>query len=253
MSDQNTTNVRHEAYTPGPHRKGRVFGGLLVVLVGIAFLLRRTGVDFPGWIFSFETALIVLGMYLGLRHSFRGIVWFIPVAIGGVLLIDDFAPQYDFSDYIWPLVVIGVGLFIMLRPGRRGNDPYWKKWEADHANENFADDYIDSTVLFGGVKKNVISKNFRGGDATTVFGGTDINLMQADISGRVVLDLTQVFGGTKLIVPAHWKVQSEDLVAIFGGVEDKRTILGNAPAVDESRVLVLKGTCLFGGIDIRSY
>jgi hypothetical protein len=70
----------------------------------------------------------------------------------------------------------------------------------------------------------------------------------------VVLDLTQIFGGTKLIVPHHWKVQSKDLVAVFGGVEDKRPMLGSTSPTDEnSKVLVLKGTCIFGGIDIKSY
>ncbi len=236
----------------GSNRKGRIFGGLLIVVVGVVFLLDRTGIDFPRWFFSLETALIMLGIYIGVRHAFRRIVWVVPVAIGAFLLIDDFFPYYDFSDYIWPLVIIGVGLSIMLRAGRRSREPYWRKWEAANT-ENFGDDYIDSTVMFGGVKKNIISKNFRGGDATTVFGGTDINLSQADINGRVVLDLTQVFGGTKLIVPAHWKIQSEDLVAIFGGVEDKRPILSDTSKVDPSKVLVLKGTCIFGGIDIKSY
>lgn len=250
--NQNTTTSNPDVKRSDSHKKGRIFGGLLIVLVGTAILLRQTGADFPRWLFSFETALIVLGLYIGFRHSFRGIVWLIPIVIGAVLMIDDFYPYYDISDYFWPIMIIGFGLFIMFRSGRKGAQA-WKKWEADHVNQNFADDYIDSTVLFGGVKKNVISKNFRGGDATTVFGGTDINLMQADINGRVVLELTQVFGGTKLLVPSNWKIQSEDLVAIFGGVEDKRPILSDPSGVDPNKVLVLKGTCIFGGIDIKSY
>ena len=39
---------------------------------------------------------------------------------------------------------------------------------------------------------------------------------------------------------------------IFGGLNDKRP-LPAATAVDQSKILVLKGTCLFGGIDIKSY
>ena len=110
----------------------------------------------------------------------------------------------------------------------------------------------DSTVIFGGAKKNIISKNFRGGEAVTVFGGTEINLMQADLTGPVVLELTQVFGGTKLIVPPHWKVWSKDMVTILGGIDDKRPMMGN-PSDDTNKTLILKGTCMLGGIDIRSY
>ena len=237
-----------------PNRKGRIYGGLFVVFIGVIFLLRQAGFHFPHWLFSFETLLIALGLFLGFRHAFKGLFWLIPIAIGGLLLVDDVYPYYDISDYFWPLIIIGVGFAIMLRSGRRGNDRYWKKWESENVtNQNFSDDFIDSTVIFGGVKKNIISKNFRGGEAVTVFGGTEVNLMQADVTGHIVLDLTQVFGGTKLVVPPHWKIQSEDLVAIFGGVEDKRPILSDPSTVDPGKVLILKGTCIFGGIDIKSY
>jgi hypothetical protein len=237
--------------TPTEHnRSGRIMGGLLIVAVGLIFLGRKAGMDFPHWIFSFETVLIALGLYLGFRHNFKGFGWLIPILIGGFLLIDDFYPYYDIAEFTWPLIIIGFGLFIIFRAGKKRSD--WKKWEGGHRLENLADDYIDSTVVFGGVKKNVISKNFKGGEAVTIFGGTELNLTQADVNGVIVLDLTQIFGGTKLIVPPHWKIQSKDLVAIFGGVEDKR-LISNPAGEEPNKVLVLEGTCIFGGIDIKSY
>jgi hypothetical protein len=254
-SNQNTLTPGKSGNAPVDHnRRGRVFAGLFVVMIGVVFLLKRAGLDLPYWFFSFETLLIAVGLFIGVRHSFKGFVWAIPIAIGVILLADDIYPYYDFSDYFWPLIIIGVGLVIMFRSGRRHSDKYWKNWETANASkQNLGDDFLDSTVFFGGVKKNIISKNFRGGDATTVFGGTEINLTQADVNGRIVLDLTQIFGGTKLIVPPHWKIQSQDLVAIFGGVEDKRPILSDPSTVDPNKVLVLEGTCIFGGIDIKSY
>lgn len=248
---QNTPTENKNTPTEN-NRAGRIMAGLFIVGIGLLFFARQAGMDFPGWIFSFETILIALGLYLGFRHSFKGFGWVIPILIGTFLLIDDFYPYYDVADFMWPLIIIGIGLFIIFRAGKKNRD--WKKWDAGQAyTENAADDYLDSTVLFGGVKKNVISKNFRGGEAITIFGGTELNLMQADVSGVIVLDLTQIFGGTKLIVPPHWKIQSKDLVAIFGGVEDKRPMLGNPSTEENSKVLVLKGTCIFGGIDIKSY
>ncbi len=234
------------------NRSGRVMGGLIVVAIGVIFFARQTGIDFPNWIISFETLLIALGLYLGFRHAFKGFGWMIPIIIGSFLLIDDFYPYYDIAHFTWPLIIIGIGLFIIFRGGKKNRD--WKKWDAALPHtESAADDYLDSTVVFGGVKKNIISKNFRGGEAVTIFGGTEINLIQSDVNGVVVLDLTQVFGGTKLIVPPHWKIQSRDLVAIFGGVDDKRPMVSNPLAEEINKVLILKGTCLFGGIEIRSY
>jgi hypothetical protein len=73
--------------------------------------------------------------------------------------------------------------------------------------------------------------------------------MQADFEGRVVLEVTQILGGTKLIIPAHWEVQPE-MLAVMGGIEDKRQV-HNGIASD--KVLILKGTSVLGGIEIKSY
>jgi len=111
------------------------------------------------------------------------------------------------------------------------------------------EDYIDSVSIFGQVKKNIYSKNFKGGDIVNIMGGADINLIQADIHQPVILEVVQIFGGTTIIVPAHWKVNPE-MTAIFGGVEDKRFI--NNVAVDNQKNLIIKGTSIFGGITIKS-
>lgn len=251
METLNQTPETRETNKSPRNHKGRIFGGLIIVVVGVVILLRQAGFYLPGWIFSWHTALIVLGLYLGVRHSFKGIVWLIPVVIGSVLLLDRFY-YFDLSDYLWPALIIVAGLYMIFRSSRRCDDTKYRKWEGTQPQTDGAD-VLDSAVVFGGVKKNVVSKNFLGGEAVTVFGGTDINLMQADINGKVVLELTQVFGGTKLLVPANWKVQTEDMVAIFGGVEDKRPLLTDTSTIEQNKILVLKGTCIFGGIDIKSY
>ena len=60
-----------------------------------------------------------------------------------------------------------------------------------------------------------------------------------------------LFGGSKIIVPAGWRVKIE-VTAIFGGYNDKRR---SAPKTDEvvERELVLRGVVIFGGGEIKSY
>lgn len=111
------------------------------------------------------------------------------------------------------------------------------------------EDYIDSVSVFGGVRKVIVSKNFRGGEATSFMGGTELDFTQADIQGTVVLELTQIMGGAKLIVPGHWTIRNE-VNAVLGGVDDKRHL--NATA-DPNKVLVLKGTAFLGGLEIRNF
>ena len=95
----------------------------------------------------------------------------------------------------------------------------------------------------------ILSKEFKGGDIVNIFGGAEIDLTQADIKGKAVLDLVQIFGGTKIIIPSDWQVQSK-MVALFGGIEDKRN-----PALPKNpdKILVIDGTSIFAGIDILSY
>ena len=60
-----------------------------------------------------------------------------------------------------------------------------------------------------------------------------------------------VFGGVKLIVPPHWQVINQ-IDGVFHGVDDKR----RAPAgayTEINKTLVLNGSAVFGGIEIRSY
>lgn len=96
-----------------------------------------------------------------------------------------------------------------------------------------------------------MSRDFKGGDVTAIFGGAVLNFMKADINGAAVIDISAVFGGCEIVVPANWKIQV-DITTILGGVEDKRhtDLITNGPA---EKLLILKGACVFGGVEIRSY
>lgn len=243
-----TTPVQPEYRTP---QSGRIMGGLIIVGVGSLLLARQLGYEIPGWLWSWEVLLIIIGFYVGAKSSFRDAGWVIPVAIGVVFLADDFFYDINITRYFWPVLIIGIGLFMIFR-SRKRDGAYFNRFKDGFRGADGSEDVLDSVTIFGGLKKNIISKQFRGGEAVTIFGGTELNLTQADTKDPIVLELVQVFGGTKLIIPPHWKVQTEEMVTIFGGLNDKRPI--TTPQVsDETRVVVIKGTCIFGGIDIKSF
>jgi predicted membrane protein len=223
-------------------RSGRVLAGVILVGIGLVFLARQAGLDIPWWVFSWKMIVVAVGIFIGARRSFRPGIWMLFTGVGLLFLLNDIFFDYNLRHTFWPIMLIGFGLFMILRP--RGGRGY--RW--DSVTE-FSDDTIDSVAIFGGAKKHIISKKFKGGDLTTVFGGTELNFGQADVEGSATLDITQVFGGTKLVIPSNWHVKSE-VVCIFGGIDDKRR---DEKIAESSKVLVLKGTCIFGGIDIKSY
>jgi predicted membrane protein len=246
-------------YPKRPHR--RIWPGILILVVGALLLARQMDVDIPDWIFSWPTLLIAIGIIAGFQHGFRNSAWLLLIAAGSFLLVDKQMPELRLHRYIYPILLIFLGLFFIFR--RRNEYHYaqkqeWKNsWRNSWRNMQNAtninsDDgeFIDSTSIFGGVKKIILSKNFKGGDITCFMGGAEIDLSQADIQGSVVLDVTQVFGGTKLVVPGNWNVKTQ-ITSIFAGIEDKRMM--QSTIADANKTLVLDGTSIFGGIEITSY
>ena len=55
-------------------------------------------------------------------------------------------------------------------------------------------------------------------------------------------------GGVDLKVPAHWNILIE-VSPIMGGVDDKRKL---HEVTDPDSTLVIKGFCLFGGLEIKN-
>ena len=256
--------------------------------MGGVLLLDQLGFPLPDYLFNWHVLLIAIGLFLGLRHNFRGGAWLILILIGGVYMIQDYYPTIELHRFIWPGVLIVVGLLFILRPRRHFRDQWhhewkeeWKqKWRDDwerkrrdrgadprfnrdtppntgnqfttgtsNSRSYTSEDFIDATSIFGGVHKKMVSKNFKGGDVVTIMGGTEIDLTQADFTGTARLDITQVMGGTKIIVPAHWEVRTE-ISAIFAGFEDKR----QQPAMQNpDKILIIDGTSIFGGIELKNY
>lgn len=238
------------------YRSSKVFKGLVVMTIGALFLAKELGADLPQWLLSWKMLLIVVGLSIGIKHGFQRIGWIIPIIIGIAFMVQDFFPGFRISHLIWPIIIIIVGVIIIMKPRRRHRNHWrrhqqWNEWKKEYCAPADTEDYLEVNAVFGGVKKNIISKNFTGGEINAVFGGAEINMMQAEIHGKVVLEINQVFGGTKLIVPAHWEIQSE-LTAVLGSVEDKRPVVPKGINAGGD-VLILKGSAVFGGIDIKSY
>jgi predicted membrane protein len=240
----------------------RFLFGTVIVIAGILLLLRNIGIDFPSFLFSWPMILIVIGIFTGIRDNFKTNGWWILLAIGGFFLISRELPYFGIGHLFWPILIVAIGLSVILGKGCRKKSTD-QNIETDFTNSNSSftndttatdttgthkDDVIDAAAIFGSVKKNIYSKNFKGGEIVCVFGGSEINLMHADFTGVAKLEIVNIFGGTTLFIPPHWQIRSE-AAAIFGAIEDKRRV---PAAVQTDKVLIIEGMVLFGGIDIKS-
>ncbi|RAI99411.1 putative membrane protein [Chitinophaga skermanii] len=233
------------SYNRHEDRNG-MWGGIILVIIGSLFLLKRLDIGFPSWIFSWEVILIVIGLALGVRRNFKGSGWLICVMIGGFFILKDYIEWWPINvrRFMWPLIIILVGIIIIINSTKR-------KLQRNIIMEGGSlEDFVNSTVIFSGDKRTVLSKNFKGGQVTAVCGGAKINLLQADIADEAILDVYAVFGGVEIIVPNNWEVVM-DVNAMFGGVEDKRK--GEFVPGIYSKKLFIKGSCTFAGIEVKAY
>jgi len=263
-----------------PQNNGKATAGLILLAVGCVLLLKEFNLYLiPDNIVLWPLWLVGWGLFIGSRSNFQKPSSYALLAIGIVFLIAQNVPHG--SGIIFPLMVIGFGVWMILRRRNHLDGEYWTKknshkwdWRAHvndpnnpvnpiadttytevpptgrNTNPPMGDDYLDAVSVFGGIKKTILSKDFKGGEIVNVFGGAELDFTQADINGRVIIDITQIFGGTKIIVPSHWQVVS-DMAAVFAGFDDKRMRTNAGP--NSEKILVLKGVSIFAGVDVRSF
>lgn len=244
---------RRNKRIPLRHQQSKVLAGSLLILFGTVFMAERMGAAIPKWAISWETALIAMGIVTLYKHYWKKIWGYVLIIVGGVFLLKDILPGTINDDLIFPIMIILFGVITI----SKGTNIFQKKKFNNHdvmfeeVEDLSSDDFIRSSTYFGGVKKNVVSKTFKGGDFTTAFGGIELNLTKADMEKPIKVNSFTAFGELKLIVPANWRVESQ-VTCIFGAVEDTRST-SNQIEQENVRVLTLTGTCFMGGVEIISY
>ncbi len=258
-------NVHHN---PSKY-SGKIIAGFVLTAIGLGLLLQQLDwFFFPSWLFSWPMILIIVGLVRRASNP-NNSSWLILIVIGCLFLVENIFPGENIIHLGWPVILIAAGLWMIFRrnydynlkntPPKEAfaNDDFLNPETApaetissDSTQTESGEDYLNSFSVFGDVKKNIFSKAFKGGEVVNIFAGTHLDFSHADINGRVIIDVMQLFGGTKLIVPPHWQVVS-DIAPIFGGVSDKRR--PNADLANSNKILVLKGVSAFGGVDIKSF
>lgn len=239
----------------------RLLLGVALVVLGAALLLDRLGLLEASFVLRLWPLLLI---GVGLQQFFTprtgpsgerifpvgGVIW---IAVGGVFLLNSLNVLHtSVWSLFWPVVLIAVGVRLMSRSGMRipGLDPTpVERSEADTG---------PIVSVLSGVKRVSAPVTYTGNDVTVFMGGVHLDLRQAKLApGReAVLDLFAVIGGCELMLPTDWVV-SAPVVAVLGGIEDKRMMMQSS-VIDESTGavapprLVIRGTVFMGGVTIRN-
>jgi len=225
--------------------------GFVVIMAGLLLLVFNFDILPYGWkhvFFSWQMLLIAIGI-VSLFGGDSRLPGMILLFVGGFFLIPEiFVMHISFFRLFWPFILIGIGLMILSKQGYRNR---WRRKMDSSTSPLPAEGYFNETNIFSGSKHRMINQVFRGGRISNIFGGTEIDLSQAILQeGQTELTIECIFGGVTLIVPADWKVIL-NINAIMGGFSDKRLVI-KEPS-DPGKVLIVRGSAIFGGGEIKSY
>lgn len=215
----------------------RTILGLAIIVVGILALLNALNITALNTLFEHWWPLLVVlaGVLMFINHP-RQFVWPLIVTASGILLqlreLD--IVTFNVWSLFWPVIIISVGLSVLINRS------------AVHKNTNKKDLDDASSLLGGNAIKNE-SKNYKGGSASAIMGGVDIDLRDAVIKDEATLNVFAFWGGITLKIPEGWVVKSK-ITPVAGGVDIK-----TKPAGKDAPVLYLTGDVIMGGVEIKHY
>jgi len=227
---------------------GRIVIGL--VLITLAGLIFADNFDFMPWnwehyVFTWQTLLIVIGL-ISLAKNESRTTGIILIAVGSFFLAARFLEfPFGIRHLFWPTILAVVGILMLVKHKNHHHIGFSGNTEIN------TEDSIDDVAIFGGSEQKIKSKNFKGGRLTNIFGGSSFDMLDAQLApGSNYIDVFCMFGGSKFIVPADWKVRVE-VTAIFGGFADKRKSISTSETSFD-RELIIKGMVIFGGGEIKN-
>jgi len=213
----------------------RVVLGLGVMLAGFVLALDSLGLVDGGALFRFwPLALIAVGVVKWLSPApqrMSAVFWI----IAGVAFLLVTLGHMSFAG-VWAVLLFMLGAKIAwkaLRPVSAPTDPAAA---------------LDLLQFMGGTKTVVTTTDFKGGQATAVMGGCEIDLRHASMpEGRAaVLDTFAFWGGIEIRVPDDWEVVSQGSAALGGFVNNARSQPG------AKRRIVVTGLAIMGGVEVKN-
>lgn len=225
------------------HHRGGFFWPLVIIAVGVVFLLDHLEILDSGYAIStFWPLTLVIAGLSSLLSRHRPGVWFgvILIALGAVFQLQQFdlLPPNVWG-LVWPLLIIFLGLFLLFRK-KNGKSP---------DGQAVVTDDLEVSCVFADTKRQVTSRQFRGGEISAVFSKVVVDFMGADIEGEsAAVEASVVFGEIVLIVPPGWNVVAKGS-PIAGSIEDR-----HRPPEDPEAAptLYIEASPVFAHVEIKN-
>lgn len=230
--------------------RGRIITALIFILAGVLIISQRSGFisyELFRQLFNWQMLLIGIGIVSIAKHK-GSIGGFIMIMVGGVFLIPEYVDlSLDMRQMLWPAILIGVGLIILFNGFGSCKNGFKHRFRSGNIDDM---DVVNANHIFGGGEYTITSQNFKGGQINSIFGGGKYDMTHSKLAPGVnVLDLSMIFGGLEILVPATWTVKIE-VDSVLGGFSVKGVQVLQSGSESDGQ-LVIKGSAIFGGGELR--
>jgi predicted membrane protein len=233
--------------------------GAVVILAGFLFLIENLGwIHLDMQVHFWPFILMIVGVSVLARAPQRGsgaaFAGIFMLGFGALALLKGLGLIFISWNVLFPIGIIGMGLMMVFRANKRNRRPELGADAASSQTDAFlnvdegvtSERVLDLTAILGGVNRKVTTQDFRGGDLASIMGGIELDMRTASLNGTAVLNVFAIMGGISIKVPTDWTVELEG-TPILGGFDEK-----TMEPKDASKRLVVRGTAIMGGVDIRN-
>jgi predicted membrane protein len=227
-----------------PHGHGVIWGAAICVF-GVILLLDHLGYVSADRLWRFWPILVIVAGVASFTQPGRRAWGACLIVAGALFQLDSLGiMRFRWVD-LWPLVIIAAGLMMI-----------WGSIESRRvraATPGDTQNTMNISAVFGGIERRISAHDFRGGTVSAVFGGAELDFRDADMEGdEAVLEVNAVFGGAEIRVPENWRVEVRGQT-VFGAYSDSTRSSGPAdPNAPKRKVLILTGSTLFGGVEVKN-
>ena len=233
---------------------GRVFFGVLVIVIGILFLVDKAGIAELDSLLDWWPSLFILyGAWRLIANRFRSLFLPLLLIFGGVVLQLRELDTADVFSTIWPAFLIALGVAIVIG-GMRSRNRRQRGGSSSHSASTIIDvdlgapaDADDGTLhAVAGSQDRIVSGDYYDGSINVVMGNGTLDMRDATIVDKpATLEVSVVMGEVKVRVPTEWNVRIVNS-SQMGDTKDTRRSQNNSDDPD----LIIRGSVTMGSLQI---
>lgn len=239
-------------------RAGRLFFAVFLIIAGVFLFLDNVGVLRLRNIWLYSPLLFVawgvsvLSEARSMTRWFWGIFMMAFGVLGLLLNLGVLRLHTRDGSWVLALLLIAFGFLALVKTIESGSTPKLLAG-LPQSQAMPSDNVLNEHTVAGSIKRRLETPNFLGGEIDCVFGSVELDLRHSQIASNekpVIIDVSCVFGSTKMRVPDTWIVVIQ-AAGVFGSVEDKtippRTTNGLTAAT-----VIVRGQSVFSSVEVEN-